>query len=625
MSAPRVTSDTTVRRAAPTHYNPGMTAPARVRPSLDATLDVETPEQVVVSYTLAGIGTRGAAAMIDLLIMFVLTGTLWYIVASLSRLNPALRGIGNRGWANAIMILGQFLILWGYFVAFEAIWDGQTPGKRIVGLRVVRNGGGGVDIGASAARNLIRFVDFLPFGYFVGMVSVIANQRNQRLGDLVAGTIVVRERLLRHARPRATASAPEDDGPVILATLDDERFALLDRFVTREATLDDASRARLAAALVARLGAEVRTDAVAALRILHQRELVARRSLRPTSSISGTRREEWAVVADGRARWDTFAAELADARRRGLNALREDEVTTFVESYREVATDLARLRTADRGRGGDAVFSLSRLVSAGHNLLYRRPSQGAERVVRFIASDVPREIRRSWRHLAVATALVFVPAFATIYAIVRDPSLATRMLPPGMIARAEDGQRRGNTGADYLPDGEDQKGSALSAFLMTNNIRVAIVAFAGGITAGILTVWALVFNGIAALGAGVGLYITKGIGGQILGFVAAHGVLELTAICVSGAAGLLLATAILVPGDSTRRDALADNGVRSLHLVACVVMFLIMAGMIEGNISPSRLPDSAKYATSLITAIFVAWYFSLGRNRETAVTAPRAP
>ena len=602
-----------------------MTAANRTRSILDATLDVETPEQVVVSYTLAGIGARGAAALIDLLLMLVLTGTLWYAVASIPRILPALRDAGNSGWTSAVLILGQFLILWGYFVAFEAVWDGQTPGKRLLGLRVVRNGGGGVDIGASAARNLIRFVDFMPFGYFVGMVCIVANQRNQRLGDLVAGTIVVRERLLRHARPRATASVPADDGATVLATLDDERFALLDRFVLREATLDDASRARLSAALVARMGADVRTDAVAALRILHQRELRARRNLRPATSASGTRREEWAIVADGRPRWDMFATELSDTRRRGLNSLSEDEVTAFVESYREVATDLARLRTADRGRGGDEVFSLSRLVSAGHNLLYRRPSQGLERMVRFVAYDVPVEIRRSWRHVAVATALVFVPAFGTIVAIVRDPALAARMLPPGMIARAEDGQRRGNTGADYLPNGEDRKGSALSAFLMTNNIRVAIVAFAGGITAGVLTVFALVFNGVAALGAGVGLYITKGIGGQILGFVAAHGVLELTAICIAGAAGLLLATAILVPGDRTRREALAANGVRSLHLVACVVLFLIMAGVIEGNISPSKLPDSAKYATSVITAIFIVWYFSLGRRRELAVTTPRAP
>ncbi len=603
-----------------------MPAAARARPSLDATLDVETPEQVVVSYTLAGIGTRGAAALIDLLLMLVLTVTLWYGVSSIPRFLPSLRSVGGKSWATAVVIIGQFLILWGYFVTFEAIWDGQTPGKRVLGLRVVRNGGGGVDVGASAARNLIRFIDFLPFGYFLGMISVIANQRNQRLGDLVAGTIVVRERLLEHTKARAEATAPVDDGATIIATLDDERFALLDRFVTREATLDDASRTRIAAALVARLGAQVRTDAVAALRILHQRELRARRNLRPTSSASGARREEWAVVAEGRPRWDAFSTELTSTRRRGLNALGEDEVTAFVESYRDVATDLARLRTADRGRGGDAVFTLSRLVSAGHNLLYRRPSQGFARVGRFIARDVPREIRRSWRHVAVAAALVFVPAFGTIYAIVREPALAARMLPAGMIARAEEGQRRGNTGADYLPNGEERTGSALSAFLMTNNIRVSIVAFAGGMTVGVLTVWALVFNGIAALGAGVGLYITKGIGGQILGFVAAHGVLELSAICISGGAGLLLATAMLVPGDRTRREALAANGVRSLHLVACVAMFLVMAGLIEGNISPSKLPDSAKYATALITAVFIVWYFSLARERDdAAVTTPRAP
>ena len=607
-----------------------MTAATRNRASLDATLDVETPEQVVVSYTLAGIGTRGAAAMIDLLIMFVLIGTLWYGAFSLPKLVPGVRDFGG-GWLTAVIIIGQFLIIWGYFVAFEAIWDGQTPGKRLLGLRVVRNGGGGVDIGASAARNVIRFVDFLPLGYFTGMVAIIANGRNQRLGDLVAGTIVVRERLLRHqpaARLTAADSTAETDGEVIIATLDDERFALLDRFVARESTLDDASRDRLAAALVQQFNADVRTSALDALRALHQRELQARRNHRPTSSATGTRREEWAVVAEGRPRWDAFSAELTSVRRRGLGSLREDEVTAFVESYREVATDLARLRTADRGRGGDAVFMLSRLVSAGHNLLYRRPTQGLARIGRFVARDVPREVRRSWRHVLVAALLLFVPAIGTVVAIVRQPALAERMLSPGMLQRAEEGQRRGNTGADYLPDGEERKGSVLSAFLMTNNIRVALVAFAGGITAGVLTVFALVFNGVAALGAGVGLYITRGIQGQIIGFVAAHSVLELGAICIAGGAGLLLATAILVPGDRTRREALADNGRRSLHLVACVVLFLVFAGVVEGNISPSRLPDSAKFATALITAIGVTWYLTLGRHDDDAVipaTARPAP
>lgn len=593
----------------------------RARPALDATLDVETPEQVIVSYTLAGIGTRGAAALIDSLVMLLLSGTLWYAVT------VAGRALSGERWIMAVALIGQFLIIWGYFVAFETVWDGQTPGKRLLGLRVVRNGGGGVHIGPSAARNLVRIVDFLPFGYFVGMVSIVANQRNQRLGDLVAGTIVVRERLVKHARTGVSASVSGADAPVAAATLDDERFALLDRFVMREASLDDASRARIANAIAARIGASVRADPVAALRILHEQEARARRSVGPVSSATATRREEWAVVAEGRPRWDAFANELTATRRRGLSRMTEDEVTDFVESYREVATDLARLRTADRGRGGDAVFMLSRLVSAGHNLLYRRPSQGLDRVGHFIAFDVPREVRRSWRHLLVASLLLFVPAITTIVAIVRRPALAERMLPAGMLARAEEGQRRGNTGADYLPNGDGEKGSVLSAFLMTNNIRVALVAFAGGMTAGVLTVYALVFNGIAAIGAGVGLYLTRGIGGQIIGFIAAHGVLELSAICISGAAGLLLATGILVPGDRTRREALADNGRRSLHLVACVVLFLTLAGVIEGNISPSSLPDSAKFATGLITAIGIGWYLSLGRTAapQQPTTAPREP
>jgi uncharacterized membrane protein SpoIIM required for sporulation/uncharacterized RDD family membrane protein YckC len=605
-----------------------MTSPTRSsRLVLDATVDVETPEQVLVSYTLAGIGTRGAAAVIDILILILALGALSLGVVQLM---DAIRSRGD--WIVTAGIIGNFLLVWGYFVVFETIWDGQTPGKRLLGLRVVRNGGGGIDAGGSAARNLIRFVDFIPFGYFVGMASMLANKRNQRLGDLVAGTIVVRERLLEQTARRSQSVTPvgAEAVPVLAAALNDAQFALLDRFVAREAGLDDGARLRLAVALSARLSQPSSADPTAALVALHAAELRARRHAGPAPSSVGTQREEWALIADGRPRWDAFAATLKSARQRGLSALSEDEVTAFVEQYRDVATDLARLRTADRGRGSDAVFSLSRLVSAGHNLLYRSPAQGIERIGRFIAYDVPREVRRSWRHVALASALLYLPAIGSAVAIVQNPALAERMLGPGMIERAEEGQKRGNTGADYLPDGDDEAGSVLSAFLMTNNIKVALMAFAGGATAGLLTVFSLVFNGVAAIGAGVGLYITRGIGGQIFGFIAAHGVLELTAICLAGAAGFLIATGILMPGDRTRREALVDYGRRALHLVACVVLFLILAGLIEGNISPTRLPDSAKYATALITAIGIVWYLSRGRDEEFVfqdemVTTRRAP
>jgi uncharacterized membrane protein SpoIIM required for sporulation/uncharacterized RDD family membrane protein YckC len=583
-------------------------------PQLDAIVDVETPEQVLVSYTLAGVGARAVAALVDTILLLLLLGAmLWGVLKAFGKVEE------QANWLVFTYLVVQFLILWGYFLAFEALWDGQTPGKRLLRLRVVRTGGGGVDIAESAARNLLRVIDFLPFGYFAGMVSVVATQRNQRLGDLVAGTIVVRERPMAVVAPPPVAEAETSERPPA-PTLDDATFTLLERFLAREAEMDPDARGRITSALVLRTRVPVTVDAVAALRALHGRELRARARAAPVTSAAGLRREEWAIVAEGRSRWEAFGVRIAETRRRGLSRIREEEVTAFVAEYRETATDLARLRTADRGRGGDAVFALSRLVAGAHNLIYRRPSQTAARVLTFMAADVPREVRRSWRFVLVSSLLLFVPAFITIGAIVRNPALAEQLLPPSMLQRAEEGRTRANTGGDYLPSGEERAGAGLSGMLMTNNVKVALLAFAGGITVGVLTVLSLVFNGIAALGAGVGLYIVNGIGGQILGFVAAHGVLELAAICISGAGGLLLAAGVLLPGERTRRVALVENAKRALTLLACAVLFLVIAGVIEGNISPSRLPDSAKYATSLITAVAMLWYLSQGRD----YSSPRA-
>lgn len=604
-----------------------MARPASV---LDPVVDVETPEQVVVSHTLAGPGARGAALLVDLAV----TVGAYVLVAWLAGAVVRNLGLGRSRlvdeWGVALFLAGQFILQWGYHVVCEATFDGQTPGKRLLRLRVVRLGGGGIDLGASAARNLLRVVDMQPgLVYAVGILSSVVTRNNQRLGDLVAGTIVVRERPLALRIPPAPVAAPEGEPVPALAAprLDDATFALLDTFVARAAGYAPDARARIAGALAAKcaLPAGAR-DAEAALRELHAREVAARAVVVPVRSDAGGRREEWALVAEGRERWDAFAAQLERVRRTGLARLDEEAVTRFVEDYRAVAADLARLRTADRGRGGDAVYALSRLVAAGHNLIYRRPTRTLARAWRFVALDVPAEVRRSWRPILAAALLLFVPAIVTGVAVASRPALGERILGPGMVARAEGGKLRANTGADYLGDTEIG-GPLMATGITTNNVRVTYVAFAGGILFGVGTVLALVFNGIAALGAGVGYYVSQGIGPQILGFVAAHGVLELAAICIGGGGGLLLATALLLPGDRTRREALVEYGARALHLVACATLFLLVAGTIEGNISPSAMPDSGKYGVAVLTFVAMVWYLRAGRGASDpdAPTARPAP
>ncbi|HEY0969833.1 MAG TPA: stage II sporulation protein M, partial [Gemmatimonadales bacterium] len=323
-----------------------------------------------------------------------------------------------------------------------------------------------------------------------------------------------------------------------------------------------------------------------------------------------------ALVAAGAARWAAFARLLADAQRRGLESMSEEEVSDFVARYRELTTDLARLRTASRGGDSDAVYSLSRLVAGGHNLLYQGRRVRPAAVGRYLMATVPAEIRRSWRPILLAALLLFVPAIVGFEATRRSPEAALQLVSRDMIDRAETGVVRHESGEGYLPEETARlRGPLLASAITTNNLQVTFIAFAGGATAGVLTVISLVMNGVAAVGAPMGLWARMGILEQILGFVAPHGVLELTAICIAGGAGFLVASGILIPGARTRREALTAQGRRALHLVAGTTLLLLVAGLIEGYVSPLVWPLAWKGAVSAATAVvMIAWLVMGGRT-----------
>lgn len=600
-------------------------AAAPVARPLEQRVDVETPEQIVFSYSVAGVGSRAAAALIDALICVAAAVALQIVVAVVVRplVGSALPDAAGR-WAIAIYLFAQFAITWGYYVLWEGLRDGQTPGKRRLGLRVVQDGGYSVSFAASAVRNLVRVIDMLPPPlYGVGVISAVLSRSGKRLGDYAAGTIVVHERATRVATGAAGAATPAAHAaaraPLLQTLLAEEEYALLDRFVARRAELDPARRQELTSDLAARLAPrapDLDTSTPAAFLVrLHERERAARAAGVAARSDTGARREQHAIVAAGNARWGAFAELLERVRARGgLRALGEHEVSAFVAQYRELTVDLARLRTAARGRDPESLFYLSRLVGAGHNLLYRQRPAGPRELWRYLTTAVPREVRCSWLPVALSAFLLFAPGVATYAAIVRDPSLGARLVPAGMIARAEGAAERERRGGGYLPERDAElRGPLMTSMIMTNNLRVALGAFAGGMTAGVGTVLALVFNGFA-LGGPLAVYHNLGVLHNILGFVAAHGVLELTAIVLAGGAGLLVGSAILLPGALARRDAFFLRGRRALRLVAGAGSLLVVAGVIEGTISPSPLPNRVKFAVSAATAVLLVVYLSGGRG-----------
>ncbi len=163
--------------------------------TVDTRTEIETPENVTLSFNLAGPGSRMSAYLIDLLIR---VAVFWGLSTALTSLIPVLGG----GLPIGGLLLGMFVLEWGYSTLFEAFWRGQTPGKRVYGLRVLKDAGYPIGFYDSVLRNLLRAADFLPFGYGAALVCMTATGRLQRIGDLAAGTIVVRD--VRHRFERHT-------------------------------------------------------------------------------------------------------------------------------------------------------------------------------------------------------------------------------------------------------------------------------------------------------------------------------------------------------------------------------------------------------------------------------------
>src|SRR3974390_2675776 len=156
-------------------------------------LSIETPELVNIEMPLAGIGSRFIAVLVDTLLwaagLFVLGLVFWIVV-------PAVRAFSQLSyqWVAAIVTLTLFLLNWGYFTLFEAFANGRTPGKRIARIRVIQRSGRPIGLFESMARNFVRYIDQIPFFYAVGVITMFVPRQHQRLGDLAAGTLVVRDR-----------------------------------------------------------------------------------------------------------------------------------------------------------------------------------------------------------------------------------------------------------------------------------------------------------------------------------------------------------------------------------------------------------------------------------------------
>ncbi len=555
---------------------------------------------------IAGIGSRTFAAVLDTLI---LVGSSLAAMTALAILAGYGLAIGRFG--GAILLLGGFVAWTGYFILFEGVRGGQTPGKRIAGIRVVMDTGHAVTLGAAAVRNLLRAADFLPPPYLLGALLVAFHPRGKRLGDLVAGTVVARDRpheIRREGRPLTAPAAPS------MPELSDAEFRLVSQFAERQADLAPEARARLAATLARRFDEHPAPPGVSALTHLldlHLRELDRREGslARRGAAGSGTR-----FAAQKRGRWDAFEHLAERAARGGLDRFESDELPDFASRYREVAADLARARTY----GVDAATQsrLERLVAAGHNALYREERGTWRRLWLVLAHECPAAIIGARGYVLVAF-LTFAAPAAAGFALMRErPALAAELLPDVMLRRAEAGAQRKAEGRHYVDIAAEDR-PLMASGIITNNVRIAISCFAGGIFLGIGSLVLLAFNGLA-IGASAGHFANAGLLGYLLEFIVGHGVLELFAIWVAGAAGYLLGRTVVAPGTLTRGDALVLSGRRAIRMLGGAALFLLVAGLIEGFVSASPGGLLVRLAATGASVGFLLLYLSSGKTRAVS-------
>jgi uncharacterized RDD family membrane protein YckC len=214
----------------------------------DSFLNIDTPENVVFGYEVVGIGSRFMAALVDTLIIVVLQ-----IVVNLTMVLLAgnlLDVSAGEAWVTAVFGLISFILLWGYYIFFVMLWNGQSPGKRWLGLRVLKTDGTPITLTESIVRNLVRLVDFLPLFYGVGVVAMFINDQARRLGDLAAGTLVVRdqeqltlESLTETPRMQAPLRAPSQVETVVdswpIELLSDADIELAESYLQRRMELEN--------------------------------------------------------------------------------------------------------------------------------------------------------------------------------------------------------------------------------------------------------------------------------------------------------------------------------------------------------------------------------------------------
>ena len=297
---------------------------------------------------------------------------------------------------------------------------------------------------------------------------------------------------------------------------------------------------------------------------------------------------------------------LLQAGPRGLRKLSGAEITRLIDDYQALTADLARARSLGAAR--ETVDQLNRIAVAGHNLIYGQIRLREAGASSRGFSNFPVAVRQHAWAVALAALMFFGSAVISFVAVELNPSLGYDLLSDEFL----DFDPASSENLHHIPS---LARPVVSSLIISNNIQVTLLAFGFGLTAGIGTSVLLIFNGIH-LGSVAGWMTLHGKDRALWGWIMPHGATELLAICLAGAAGYILASAIIAPGQLRRATALKQAGGQALTIeLGCMVM-LVVAGLIEGFVSPSGIDYTSRIAVLFASvALWALYFFAAGRHR----------
>ena len=548
-------------------------------------MKISLPEQVWIDYEPATFASRFLAytndfairwGVVALVIFALLISAAYFGIDSpWKAIQTAIDAHEHQDLLIALFVVFFFVVEWSYPVFFEVVRGGVTPGKAILGLQVVDERGLPLTFRTSFLRTTFLLIDSLPGIGLVGFLCMMFTKNNQRLGDLVARTMVVHQATAHTQDPTKDQAGSEQR---ILIPLD--LYSVLEKFLARMTSLAPDARSKTANRLVEKLRPELPDDYPSPPNEQKAKEAWLSELLSKSAPRRNTpeRRSadpfmNWKQVSDQLDQAEKMLNSFKEVSKRELRS--QERLTSAAEEFQRLCQLYSYLSTFYPST--NQATRAAQLVRKGRTLFYgRRLRSLEEKQTAFLkrASVAFSEIRL---HTAFVTAISFLAAGIAAAFVFINPSLIYSLLPEPVLSNLEHG---------HLWT-EDARGwaASTSAEIMINNIKVSLMCFASGISAGVLTIVLAIHNGanVGALFAATSFFRMNH---ALLEFILAHGFLEISVIMVSCGCGLFIGDGLLRPGTLTRLRSLQRRTAVVVPLVLFNAASLVVAGYIEGHVSP---------------------------------------